>query len=418
MNAHRKSVPSIASCRAAWLAVLLSACPVYATAQTAPAPSSSAPSVASPIGMDSMHMDSMDVGPMGPMDAGSVDAGSMPAGSMPAMEHGRTPRLATPATIPSDAPIAKDTARSRSPRRAGSGSARGHHVMPGMADTSAMPRHAGHGESHADHPAPAGNPSVTRSGTGEATAVGMEMSSMQHGAAPPDARSPDYSDGVGYGSTQGLGMAMNDNVALGMLLVDQLEAFHGRHGNGQAWAGEGWYGNDTDKLWVRSEGERIRGGLEDGDVEAFWSHAASAFWDVQLGVRHDLDAPSRNWAAFGIQGLAPYWLELQATGYVGPSGRTAARFRAGYELLLTQRLILQPEFEVNLLGRSDPARRLGSGPTDARLGLRLRYEIHRQFAPYAGVVWTQRFGGTAAFARDEHQTVFDRRWVAGIRIWF
>ncbi len=247
--------------------------------------------------------------------------------------------------------------------------------------------------------------------------AGTTMGPMQGGSAPPHARSPDYSDGLTYGATEHLNM--HGGAPSGMLLIDQLEAFDGKSGNGQAWEAQGWYGNDVNKFWVRTEGDRRRGKVENGDVEVFWNRNVATFWSTQLGVRHELgDGPARNWAAFGIQGLAPYWFELEATGYVGPSGRTAARLRAQYELLFTQRLILQPEFEVNLYGKSDPARRIGRGVSDAQLGLRLRYEIRRQFAPYVGVVWTRRFGDTADFARADHQVIFDRQWVAGVRIWF
>ena len=236
-------------------------------------------------------------------------------------------------------------------------------------------------------------------------------------AAAQDARSPDYSDGVGYGAMKGMDMA--EDVPLGMLLIDQLETFHGKDGNGQSWEAQGWYGNDTNKLWIRTEGDRSRGNLKDGDVEAFWNRSVATYWSTQFGLRHELgEGPSRNWAAFGIQGLAPYWFELEATAYAGPAGRTAARLRAEYELLFTQRLILQPEFEVNAYGKSDPGRRIGSGLSDAQLGLRLRYEIRRQFAPYVGVVLTRRLGATADFARDDQQASFDRQWVAGVRLWF
>ncbi|HKR76003.1 MAG TPA: copper resistance protein B [Rhodanobacter sp.] len=245
----------------------------------------------------------------------------------------------------------------------------------------------------------------------------MPAHAMQDGMAPPDARSSDYSDGIGQAGMSG--MDMRDAEPLGMLRLDQLEAFHGPDGNGQRWDLQAWYGTDIDRLWLRSEGVRENGSPSDGDVAALWSHAVAPYWDAQLGVRHDFgDGPGRDWAAFGVQGLAPYWFELAATAYAGPSGRTAARLRVEYEWLFTQRLILQPEFELNAYGRSDPARHLGSGLSDAQFGLRLRYEIRRQFAPYLGVVWTRRFGGTADFARDNHQPIFDRQWVAGARIWF
>lgn len=245
----------------------------------------------------------------------------------------------------------------------------------------------------------------------------MPAMRMQGGMAPADARSADYSDGIGSGDMAA--MNMRDAEPLGMLRIDQLEAFNGPRDHGQSWEMEGWYGTDTNKLWLRSEGEHEGGSFGDSDVETLWSHAVATYWDTQLGVRNDFGGgPSRQWAAFGVQGLAPYWFELQATAYAASSGRTAARLRADYALLFTQRLILQPEFELNFYGKADPQRRLGSGLSEAMFGLRLRYEIHRQFAPYVGVVWTQRYGGTADFARDAHQPVFDRQWVAGLRIWF
>ncbi|WHZ11191.1 MAG: Copper resistance protein B [Burkholderiaceae bacterium] len=246
---------------------------------------------------------------------------------------------------------------------------------------------------------------------------GTTMGPMQGGSAPPNARSPDYSDGVGYGDMAGMDMA--DNAPLAMLRIDQLEAFHGRDANGQRWNAQGWWGNDLNKLWVRTEGERSGGKLEDGDVEVFWSRAVATFWNRQLGVRQDFgEGPQRTWAALGVQGLAPYWFDVEATGYVGPGGRTAARLRAEYELLFTQRLILQPELEVNLYGKDDPQRRIGSGVSDLQLGLRLRYEAHRQFAPYIGVNWIRRFGAAADYALQDGRPVFDQQIVAGVRIWF
>jgi copper resistance protein B len=245
----------------------------------------------------------------------------------------------------------------------------------------------------------------------------MSMGPMQGGGAPPGARSADYSDGIGYGPMRG--MDMQDNAPQSMLLIDQLEAVHGNDANGQSWEAEGWYGNDDDKLWLRTEGERSSGRLDDGDVEALWNHTVATYWSSQLGVRQDFgEVTGRHWAAFGVQGLSPYWFELEATGYVGDAGRIGARFRAEYEVLFTQRLILQPELEVNAYGQSDAQRRIGSGLSDAQLGLRLRYEFNRQLAPYVGVVWTRRFGNTADLVRDDHQAIFDRQWVAGIRFWF
>jgi len=382
----RKRPVTAALQRSLWLVAGLLAAPAMAGAQTTPAPASSSAT--------------MDMGAMPGMDMSHGSGMPMPAAptsGTKARKHHRKPSAKPTHHVPAKKHDAT------APMEAMPGMT--HDAMPGMSP-DAM-KAMGHGAT----------PGTGDMSHGASMPAGMSMGAMQGGKPPPQVRSADYSDGIGYGSMRG--MDMRDDAPLGMLRFDQLEAFHGKDGNGQAWEAQGWYGDDNDKLWVRSEGERSRGRVEDGDVEALWSHAVASFWDTQLGLRQDLgDGPSRHWAAFGIQGLAPYWFELEATAYLGPSGRTAARLRVEYELLFTQRLILQPEFEANAYGRSDPARRLGSGLSDAQFGLRLRYEIRRQFAPYLGVVWTRRFGGTADFARDDRQAIFDPQWVAGVRIWF
>lgn len=277
------------------------------------------------------------------------------------------------------------------------------HDMAGM-DHSGMP-----GMVHPETPKKQATPAVDHRAM-------HGMDSMLD-SAPPDARSSDYSDGIGHGSMRG--MDMLDNAPLGMLLIDRIEVFHGSDADGQAWEVGGWYGNDVNKLWLRSEGERSGGSLEAANLEAYWNRTITTFWSSQLGVRHDFgEGPSRTWAAVGVQGLAPYWFELEATAYAGAAGRSAARVRAHYDLLLTQRLILQPEAEINLYARNDPARHIGSGLSDVQLGLRLRYEISRQFAPYIGVNWVRRVGTTADYARHDLQPVLDPQIVAGIRFWF
>ena len=240
---------------------------------------------------------------------------------------------------------------------------------------------------------------------------------MQGGSAPADARDPDYSDGVEAAHMHG--MHMHGATYLGSVIVDQLEAFSGDGSHGQSIAAQAWYGGDIDKLWFKAESERSDGHLGATRVEALWNHAISAYWGTQAGIRHDLgDGPSRDWVAFGAQGLAPYWFDVEATGYVGESGRTALRLEAEYELLLTQRLILQPDVEVNFYGKNDPARAIGSGLSDIDVGLRLRYEFTRKFAPYVGVTWSRKFGKTADFARAEGAGAEDTQLVAGMRLWF
>jgi copper resistance protein B len=203
-------------------------------------------------------------------------------------------------------------------------------------------------------------------------------------------------------------MQMNDDAHFGMLTFDQFEhAF--APGSGVAWDADAWYGGDFDKIWLRSEGAHSDGRL-DARTELFWDHAFASFWDWQLGARHDSGlGAARDWAAFGVHGIAPYWFEVEATAYASDQGRTALRLRTEYEVLITQQLVLQPELETNFYGKSDRARDVASGLSDAQFGLRLRYEIRREFAPYIGVVWTRRFADNA---RDDTQLV------AGVRFWF
>jgi copper resistance protein B len=258
---------------------------------------------------------------------------------------------------------------------------------------------------------------VVRGLNGGAMQMDMQGMQMQGGKAPPDARSADYSDGIRYGSMPG--MDMLDDAALGTILIDRLEYFDGRNDHGIALDAQGWYGTDANKLWVKAEGETGAGRLQDLRTEALWAHPIGIYWNTQLGVRHDFGVgPGRTWAAFGVQGLAPYFFDVEATFYVGQAGRTAFRFESEYELLLTQRLILQPRFEINLYGRDDPQRGIGSGLSDATAGLRLRYEFTRKFAPYVGVEFERKFGRTADFARNAGEPAFDPRLVAGLRLWF
>jgi copper resistance protein B len=407
--------------RAALAAAILLVLPLTILAQTAPASSSSAAS---------MPMSSMPG-----MDHSGMDHGSMPGMTMPAAPakaakpanarsaghtHGTKPAGQAQAgdkmsgTHSMAKPGMPPSTSSDAPAAASSAMADG--AMSGMtpappSDVSGMTMPA---MDHASMPG-MGQPSAS---TPAATAgmSGMSMDSMQGGSAPANARSPDYSDGVSYGSMK---PHMHGKRAIGMLLFDQLEAVDGRNGNGQSFQLSGWYGQDLNKLWLRSEGDVSHGKIEGGDVEAFWNHAIATYWGTMLGVRHDLGAgPNRNWLAYGVEGLASYWFKLEATGYVGESGRTAARLRANYEVLFTQRLILEPELEFNLYGKDDPARRIGSGLSDVSLGLRLRYEIRREFAPYIGINWVRRVGTTADYARADGQHVFDQQLVAGIRIWF
>ncbi len=158
--------------------------------------------------------------------------------------------------------------------------------------------------------------------------------------------------------------------------------------------------------------------VENGQQELLYSRPVSPYFDLQAGVRSDIDsAPGRTWAAFGMEGLAPGFFEVSATGYVSSGGHFAAKLEGAYDLLITQRLILQPRIEMNLYSKPDPARGLGSGLADLDSGLRLRYEISRKFAPYLGVSFSQSSGGTANYARANGERSSDLRFVFGVRSW-
>jgi copper resistance protein B len=214
-------------------------------------------------------------------------------------------------------------------------------------------------------------------------------------------------------------MKMDDKGRTGMFLLDQLEWRNTAEGNAVAWDTEGWYGGDNNKVWLRSEGEGVDGTAQNARADLLWDHTFARWWSVQAGGRQDFGAgPARTWAAIGVQGLAPYWFNTEATFYVGEQGRTAARLKSEYELLFTQRLVLQPEAEANLYGKPDPARQLGSGLSDLEIGLRLRYEVRRELAPYIGVVWSRQFGGTADRVRETGGNPSDVQFVVGVRAWF
>ncbi len=245
----------------------------------------------------------------------------------------------------------------------------------------------------------------------------MDHGSMQGGKAPPDARDPHaYSDGYDFGP---LKLRMADERSIGFLLVDNLEAARTKDNTFVGYDLQAWYGRAYERAVLKAEGEFDNGRFEDARTELLWSHAVAVYWDTQLGVRHDGgQGPSRSWLALGVQGLAPYWFNLDATVYLGDAGRSALRLDMEYELLLTQKLILQPEVETNFYAKSDAERGLGSGLSDISVALRLRYEVRREFAPYIGIERVAKFGGTADSARAAGNDAKETRFIAGVRFWY
>tara|TARA_R110002110_G_scaffold408762_1_gene630595 strand:+ start:8528 stop:9457 length:930 start_codon:yes stop_codon:yes gene_type:complete len=276
---------------------------------------------------------------------------------------------------------------------------------------------------HAAHGAQAAEPSPTPQ---ERNVFDIENDPIraQGGFAPEDARDPHaYSGGHTlsegpYALPGARQLQLADEHKFWAVLGDRLE--YDTDSEATTFDLQGWYGTTYDRFAIKLEGEAAAGRLEESETELLWSHALNAYFDTQLGVRFDQleEGENRQWLALGLQGLAPYWFELDATAYLGDGGRSALSFEAEYELLFTQRLILQPRAELTFYGKDDTDNQLGSGLSDTALGLRLRYEFSRQFAPYIGVEWTGKYGGTADWARASNETVRDTLYVAGIRFWF
>ncbi len=214
-----------------------------------------------------------------------------------------------------------------------------------------------------------------------------------------------------------MGHSVHDSAVNYFVLFDQLE-WQGGAAGGVTWDTRGWIGKDRNRFWFRAEGEGNDGRLESAHVHALYGRSIARWWDVVAGVRQDArPGAAQTWAAVGLQGLAPYLFEIEATAYIGASGRTHLRVETEYELLLTNRLILQPLVEAEVYGKRDPSRRIGAGLTSVEAGVRMRYEFKREFAPYVGVTWQRRFFGTADYARAAGDAVGGARLAVGLRVW-
>ena len=200
----------------------------------------------------------------------------------------------------------------------------------------------------------------------------------------------------------------------------RVEADYARPDNHDlaTWEADAWFGGDRHKLWLKSEGENEDGELEDARVEALYSRNVATFWDLQVGLRHDFEPDSTTYLAAGVQGLAPYQFETEAFAYLADDGGLGARLSQSVDVHLTQRLILEPEAELELQADDAPERHVGAGFSSAEVSAQLRYEISRKFAPYVELAWEKRLGETADLARvrgEDVETTFLR---AGLRAWF
>jgi copper resistance protein B len=260
--------------------------------------------------------------------------------------------------------------------------------------------------------------------------AGMDHAAMGHGApatrgdlpadAPPREPIPPVTDDDRMAAFPDVaGHAVHDDAVHWFALVDRLETWDGDHGSPLAWETSAWIGTDLDRAWFRSEGEAVDGSVESANVEVLYGRAVSRWWDAVAGIRHDFgDGPSRNYAAFGVIGLAPHMFEVEATAYLGESGQAGLAVELEYEMLFTNRLILQSVVEAEAWAKDDPSGGIGSGLGKVETGFRLRYEFTRRFAPYVGIVRERAIGKSAELRAARGGHVDDTRMVIGLRTWF
>lgn len=220
----------------------------------------------------------------------------------------------------------------------------------------------------------------------------------------------------------------NDDPLLTKVMIDQLEMRNSDSANPAILEAQAWVGHDLNKVWLKanlaqySEKTTDTAAFDNGnrsELQILYSHAIAAFWDLQAGLRQDIKpTPTRTWGTIGIRGISPYFLDVDAAFFIDQSGHTAARLSVSYDLLFTQALILSPAIEINLYGTNDIAAGVGSGLSDTKTGLRLRYEIQREFAPYIGINWNNKLGTTSKIAQFNNKPIRETEWLTGLRIWF
>jgi len=372
------------------------------------------------------------------------------AQSMQGMDHSGMPGMAMPAKKPALARPdkkpgpKKPASRKAAPVRAApakpvarqTADAMAHSTMPGTAmpqpgpaagttmpamDHGAMPgMEMSEGSSAPDTSGDHGNHDI-----GAMPGMGMTGTALPAGNAPAPRPPMDHYADRQFPSAEMTRsrMAMmhqQGGQAFSQVMFNVAEAQVRQGRNGYRWDGEGWFGGDIDRLTIKSEGEGVfRQGIESAEVQALYSRAVGPYFNLQTGIRQDIrPSPSRTYATIGFEGLAPYWFEVEGAAFLSEKGDVLGRLGGYYDQRLTQRLVLQPRVEFNLSAQNVPETRIGSGLVDAELGLRLRYEITRQFAPYVGISYEARTGRTADYARADGEDSTTTSLVAGVRIWF
>jgi len=230
-----------------------------------------------------------------------------------------------------------------------------------------------------------------------------------------------YADDAQSGAQENFGVNVHDNEVFAVFRADRLEFQTAEGKDLLLWDVQAWVGADYNKLWFKSEGTWLidQEKFEEAQTELFYSRNIASFWDAQVGIRHDFKPdPDRTFAAFGVQGLAPLWFEVEATAYISEDGDVSAGFEAEFDLLLSQRLILQPRFESSIALQEVEEYGVGQGINDIELGVRLRYEFRREFALYIGVSWNRKLGETADLAEADGDDIDATSFVVGVKLWF
>lgn len=210
-----------------------------------------------------------------------------------------------------------------------------------------------------------------------------------------------------------------DREPFAYILLDRFEYRAQKKADAAYWDAQAWYGGDYNKLWLKSEGQKTSGGQTTAaDVQLLYARRIAPFWYLQGGLRSEAKpGPAQNYGVLALQGLAPYWFNVETTAFFR-GGAISGRLEAEYDQLLTQRLVLQPRIEADFSTTADPARGVGRGINEVVLGLRLRYEIKREFAPYVGITWSRKLGDTADIARGRGEDERTTALIFGLRVWY
>ena len=367
-----------------------------------------------------------------------------------------------PATPAPARPTPDPVARPQTPARPPAQDPHAGHVMPPAQTPPAADPHAGHqtpaqpatADPHAGHdmptPAPsqpdphAGHDMSTMAPAQADLHAGHDMSTMSMGppdiptsadnpGRPPEApvppavlSGPVHAADLVFGAdamaaSRRTLVHENGDVRTTAVMIDRLEASFGDDGKTYLWDVQGWSGGDINRFWWKAEGEGDFGdGLEEAELQALYSRALTPFWDVQAGVRQDFrpDGEDTTHLVLGLQGLAPYWWEIDAAAFLSTEGDLTARVEAEYDQRITQRLILQPRLEIDASASDIPELEIGSGLSSVEAGLRLRYEFRKEFAPYVGVEWSRALGDAADYIEARGGEVEDIRFVVGLKAWF